>query len=95
VRSLTLRKATVHNVIGEGDNVAGFLTVRGTHLGEFMGIPATGRVVSWDEHHFGRMENGRCAEHWGVPDFGSLMQQLTAAPEGQTATTTATQTTVA
>jgi predicted ester cyclase len=88
-------KATVHNVIGEGDYVAGFLTVRGTHLGEFMGIPATGRQVTWDEHHFGRMVNGRCAEHWGLADLATLMQQLTAAPEGQTTATPAGQTAVA
>jgi predicted ester cyclase len=79
--------ATVHNVIGEGDYVAGHLTVHGTHLGEFMGIPATGREVIWTEQHFGRMENGRCAEHWGLADLASLMAQLTAPQEGITSAT--------
>ena len=70
----------VENVLAEGDLVAGHLTVRGTHRGEFMGVAATGRQVTWTETHVGRVENGKLVEHWGNSDDLGLMQQLGAVP---------------
>jgi predicted ester cyclase len=67
---------TVENVLAEGDLVAGHLTVRGTHQGEFMGIAPTGREVTWTETHVGRFENGKLVEHWGNIDDLGMMQQL-------------------
>jgi predicted SnoaL-like aldol condensation-catalyzing enzyme len=54
---------TVDLIVGEGDFVAGHITVSGTNLGSFMGIPASGRKMSWTESHFGRMVDGKLAEH--------------------------------
>ena len=72
---------TVENVLAEGEMVAGHVTVRGTHQGEFLGIAPTGREVTWTETHVARFENGKLVEHWGNTDDLGTMQQLGAVPE--------------
>jgi predicted ester cyclase len=71
---------TVENVLAEGEMVAGPLTVRGTHQGEFMGIAPTGIEVTWTETHVARFENGKLVEHWGNSDDLGMMQQIGAVP---------------
>ena len=71
---------TVEAVLAEGDLVAGHVTVRGTHQGELMGIPATGKQVTWTETHVGRYANGKLVEHWGNSDDLGQLQQLGALP---------------
>jgi len=63
-------------IITEGDLVAARVTLKGTHRGDFMGIPATGKEVVVAIADFFRIENGRIAEHWGVADMASMMEQL-------------------
>jgi steroid delta-isomerase-like uncharacterized protein len=66
----------VHDVIAEGDLAAARVTHSGTHRGEFVGIPATGRQAQVGGVDFFRMQDGKQAEHWGGPDMASLLQQL-------------------
>jgi predicted ester cyclase len=73
--------ATVLQTIGEDDQVAGMVHVRATHLGSFMGIPATGKKLEWTESHFGRMENGKLAEHWANWDQLGQLQQMGIIPQ--------------
>lgn len=49
----------------------------GTHQGEFMGMPATGRTINVGIGDYMRFDNGLVVEHWGVTDTGAMMQQLT------------------
>jgi steroid delta-isomerase-like uncharacterized protein len=70
----------VHDVIAEGELVAARVTYSGTHQGEFVGIPATGRQARVNGVDFFRMQDGRQAEHWGGPDMASLLQQLGVMP---------------
>lgn len=70
----------VHDVIAEGDKVVMRGTTTGTHQGEFMGIAATGKKVSYGEIHVLRMADGKMAEHWGVEDQMGMMQQLGVIP---------------
>jgi steroid delta-isomerase-like uncharacterized protein len=67
---------TVEDVIAEGDKVVCRNVVTGTHRGEYMGIPPTGRSVAYNEMFIGRFEGGRIAETWGVVDVLSQMRQL-------------------
>jgi predicted ester cyclase len=69
-------QATVLHILGEEDRVAGMVHVRATHLGSFIGIPATGKVLEWTESHFGRMENGKLVEHWANIDQLGQLQQM-------------------
>ena len=63
-------------VIAEGDLVACRTTMTGTHTGDFMGMPATGRAVSVPGVDFMRFRDGKVVEHWGITDQLSLLQQL-------------------
>jgi steroid delta-isomerase-like uncharacterized protein len=46
------------------------------HLGEFQGLPATGKQISLSIMHIDRVEDGKIVEHWGQGDALGLMQQL-------------------
>jgi steroid delta-isomerase-like uncharacterized protein len=67
---------TVEDMIEEGDKVAGRNTLTGTHQGEYMGLPPTGKTVTYSEIIIFRFVNGRIAETWGVVDVFSQMKQL-------------------
>ena len=68
--------STTEEVIAEGDMVVGRHTTTGTHSGEFMGIPATGKKISIQEVHIVRIVNGKAVEHWGAVDQMAMMMQL-------------------
>ena len=70
----------VEEVIAEGDKVVVRDTVTGTHLGEYRGLPPTGKSVTYNEIFICRFAGGRIAEIWGVVDVFSQMQQLGAIP---------------
>jgi predicted ester cyclase len=74
--------STIDLLVAEGDIVAGRMTTTGTHTGDFMGIPATGKRVSYTETHIVRIANGIAVEHWGNQDDMAMMQQLGVIPEG-------------
>jgi steroid delta-isomerase-like uncharacterized protein len=71
---------TIEDLIEEGDEVVFRNTVTGTHRGEYMGLPPTGRSVTYDEIIIGRFVGGRIAETWAVVDVLSQMRQLGAIP---------------
>jgi steroid delta-isomerase-like uncharacterized protein len=71
---------TVQELIAEGDKVVGRDSVTGTHQGEYMGLPPTGKSVTYNEIFIARFAGGRIAETWGVVDVLSLMQQLGVIP---------------
>lgn len=63
-------------VIAEGDKVFTRGTFSGTHQGELMGIPASGRSVHFSVVHIDRIVDGKVVEHWGQGDTLTLMKQL-------------------
>lgn len=72
----------VEDMIAEGDRVVCRNTVTGTHLGEYLGIPPTGRSISYAEMFVFRFNGGRIVETWGVVDILSQLRQLGAVPDG-------------
>jgi predicted ester cyclase len=63
--------------IGVGDDtVAARIAFRGTHRGEFQGLPPTDREVAFTSVELNRMENGKVAEHWFEFDQVKLLEQL-------------------
>ena len=68
--------STPEELIAEGDRVAARLTGRGTHQGEFYGIPPTGRRVAVPGVVFYRISGGKIVEFRGQFDAMSMMQQL-------------------
>jgi len=73
-------KATIDDILAEGDKVVIRMTWSGTQKDEFMGVPATGKRVSVGVIDIIRITNGKLVEHWGLMDSTSLMQQLGAIP---------------
>jgi steroid delta-isomerase-like uncharacterized protein len=71
---------TIDDQIAEGDKVASRWTFRGTHQGEFMGIPATGKAVAVTGITIDRIAGGQIVEHWRETDILGLLQQLGAPP---------------
>ena len=66
----------LEEVIAEGDKVVTRGIFSGTHQGELMGIPPTGKQVIFSVIHIDRIVDGKVVEHWGQADIFSLMQQL-------------------
>ncbi len=74
-------KATVEDIVGESDKLIARVTVSGTHKGEFMGIPPTGKSFTINSFDMIRVEpDGKSAEHSGLMDQAGMMQQLGLAP---------------
>lgn len=71
---------TVNDLIAEDDRVAARVTIAGTHKGELMGIPPTGKRVQVSSMDIIRFEDGKAAEHWGETDIMGMMQQLGVVP---------------
>jgi steroid delta-isomerase-like uncharacterized protein len=69
----------VDDMIAEGDKVAVRWTVRGTHDGPLLGLPATGRRVQVSGFAFYRIIGGKVVEETGIGNTLGLMQQLGAA----------------
>ena len=63
-------------VIVSDDKVVTCGTFTATHLGEFQGLPPTGKQISLSIMHIDRVEDGKIFEHWGQGDALGLMQQL-------------------
>jgi steroid delta-isomerase-like uncharacterized protein len=66
----------LEDMIAEGDRVFIRATMRGTHKGDFVGMPGTGKQIEVPCGDFVRIVNGKAVEHWGVTDTGTMMQQL-------------------
>ncbi len=64
------------DVIAEDDKVVIRNTVTGTHLGEYRGVPPTGKSVRYNEIFILRFAGGRIAEVWGVVDVYAQLRQL-------------------
>jgi steroid delta-isomerase-like uncharacterized protein len=85
-RVLMLRSAfrphfTVDDVIAEQDKVVVRWTNRGTHVGEFLGMPPTGKPFAMSGIDIHRLRGGKLAEHWHVVDMFGLLQQLGLIPQ--------------
>ncbi len=73
-------QTTIEDLIAEGDKVAVRQTWRGTHTGNFLGIPPTGKQVVFTSTEFYRVAGGKLAEEWVELDMLGLRQQLGAIP---------------
>jgi steroid delta-isomerase-like uncharacterized protein len=67
---------TIEDIVAQGDKAVFRATLRGTHKGIFMGIPATGKEFQYTAMGLARFKDGKIAEMWMVADFLGLLQQL-------------------
>jgi predicted ester cyclase len=67
---------TVENFFESGDMVAWNVRVKGTHTGEMMGIPATGRSFEYITPNIGRFAGGKAVEHWADQGMFQFLTQI-------------------
>ncbi len=72
--------ATIEDVIAEGDTVLVCLTTGGTHRGELLGIPPTGKDVTVEVMDLFRVAEGKIAEQWVARDDLGTLRQLGVIP---------------
>ena len=69
-------RVTTEDIFGAGDRVAMRIRVTGTHTGEVLGIPPTGRGVEFSGINIYRLKHGKIAETWQLPDVWGFMTQV-------------------
>jgi ketosteroid isomerase-like protein len=70
----------VHTVLEDGDTLAVHATMTGRHVGELLGVPATGTDIHLPVMTMLRFRDGRVVERWSVSDFLAVMSQIGALP---------------
>src|SRR5713226_1772994 len=71
----------INDIIADGDKVVHRFTFSGTHKGDFLGIPATGKTVSAPGVHIYLFSGGKAAEAWSVFDTFRFLSQMGAVPQ--------------
>ncbi len=71
---------TIDDLLAEGDRCATRWTGRGTHKGELMGIPPTGKQVTMMGISIDHIVGGKFVEDWTFEDEPYMMQQLGVVP---------------
>ena len=77
---------TVEDQVAEGDKVVTRWTARGTHTGEFQGIPPTGKQSRLEGIDLDRIANSKAVECWSNMNELDLLQQLGVLPAPQEVT---------
>lgn len=66
----------IEHLMHDADTVACIGTMSGTHEGEILGVPGSGRRVAWRQCHLFTIANGRATSHWAIRDDLGLMRQM-------------------
>ena len=72
---------SVDDLIAKADMLTCRFTVSGTHKGEFMGLPPTGKPFKFTGITILKFQHRKCIERWNEIDFLGLLQQLGATME--------------
>ena len=73
-------KVTIDQQFTDGDYVATRYTITGTHVGDLMGVPPSGKDVSVTGITISRCDAGRIAEEWELTDVAGFLGQIGALP---------------
>jgi predicted ester cyclase len=73
----------VGNFIVEGDNVAWVVRTTGTHTGDGLGFPATGKSFETLSANIGRLRDGKAVEHWAEQGMFPFLVQIGMIPAPQ------------
>ena len=79
-RALPDWHSDMDQLIAENDIVVERFTASGTHQGELMGVPGTGRTIQLLGINIFRIQDGRIVERWGRLDEMGLLRQLELVP---------------
>ena len=67
---------TLENVIVDGDMAGWLVRTTGTHTGDGLGFPATGKRFETVSANLGRLRDGQALEHWSEQGMLPMMMQL-------------------
>jgi steroid delta-isomerase-like uncharacterized protein len=76
VDGLSNRNTLQDDFLAAGDTVVENWIFQGTHTGEFLGVPATGKQLQVRGIEIWRLADGKIVERWGVVDAAGVMEQL-------------------
>ena len=71
---------SIDGLFAEDDIVVWHWTFRATHQGELMGIPPTGKTISFSGVNIFRVTDGKVIEDWVYRDTVGMLRQLGAMP---------------
>jgi steroid delta-isomerase-like uncharacterized protein len=74
---------TVKKQVAEGDMVVTRWIARGTHRGEFMGVPPSGRRIEVSGMSIDRISGGRIVENWNNWEALEMMRQIGAVSDSE------------
>lgn len=69
-------KVDVETMVAAEDKVSFAYTLTGTHKGDFMGVPGTGKSIKARGMQISRFENGKMVERWGSSDELGILKQI-------------------
>ena len=67
---------TLIDIVAQEERVMAWVRCEGRHVGNFFGIPPTGRAFSFEAMHVFRVEDEIVREHWAVRDDLGLFRQI-------------------
>jgi steroid delta-isomerase-like uncharacterized protein len=73
-------RVTMEDLVVSGDRVVGRFIYRGTHTGDLLGIPASGKPVEMRSIDIWRVQDGVFVEHWDELNLMQLFQQIGVLP---------------
>lgn len=74
-------RISIESLVAEGDTVVKRFTMRGTHAGDFNGVPPTGKQITLEGIDILRFVDGRIQESWYAYDMLGVLQQLGLFPQ--------------
>ena len=78
--TLSDTRVVVEDAFAVGDRVVGRYTYRARHTGPFVGVPASGAVITMRSIDIWRFDNDRFVEHWDELNLLEVFQQMGAIP---------------
>jgi steroid delta-isomerase-like uncharacterized protein len=71
----------INDLVSDGGKVAFRANITATHGGKIFGVEPSGKKLTWSAMGIVRVENGKMAEFWWMPDLFTLMDQLRLVPD--------------
>jgi len=71
----------INDLVSDGEKVAFRAIIKATQRGKIFGVEPSGKKLTWGAMGIVRVENGKMAEFWWMPDLFTLMDQLQLVPD--------------
>jgi predicted ester cyclase len=69
-------RSWTENLVVDGDKASCWMCMEGTHVGDFFGVPATGKRITIKTADIFRIAHGQIVEHWAIWDPTDYLEQM-------------------